>query len=106
MAKKEKPIGVSELINRIKLDLLSEEGSGAPLFLIGNIELEISFTVDRAINGGIDLQVVSSGVEKTTTEVQKIKLTLEPLEPIERRRLKLTQEHLETAAKVTMRSEE
>lgn len=79
LTNKPQPIGLKELISRVKQELLESADSSQPLFLIGNVNLEISFTVERTMNGGIDFQIVQSGVEKNTSDVQTIKVTLEPV---------------------------
>lgn len=76
---KPQPIGLKELISNVKLELLEEQDDSKKLFAIGKVELEITFTVERTLNGGIDFKVVQSSAEKTMTDVQTIKLTLEPL---------------------------
>lgn len=73
------PIGLQELIQKVKQDLLSELDESQPLFIIEKLELEIVFTVDRTASGGIDLKVVQGGVEKAWGQVQKVKLTLDPI---------------------------
>ena len=50
---KENPIGLRELIFNVKQELLGEPDNTQPLFVIGQIELEISFTVERNAKGGI-----------------------------------------------------
>lgn len=75
----QKPIGIRELILKVKEELLSERDDTQPLFLIGQIELEISFTVERNAQGGIDFQVVQGGVEKTWSQVQTVKVRLDPI---------------------------
>lgn len=72
-------IGLRELILRVKEELLSAPDDTQPLFIVGQIELEVSFTVERNAQGGIDFQVVQGGVEKTWTEAQKVKITLDPI---------------------------
>ena len=73
-----KPIGLKELILRVKEELL-EPDQTQPLFIVGAVELEIGFTVERTAEGGINFQVVEGGVGKTWTEAQKVKVTLDPL---------------------------
>lgn len=73
-----KPIGLKELILKVKEDLLEPDDS-QPLFVVGPVELEITFTVERNAQGGVDFQVVQGGVEKSRTEAQKVKVRLDPL---------------------------
>jgi hypothetical protein len=80
------PIELNELISRLKKELLESKDKTQDLFLIGRVELELSFTVERNMNGGIDLQVVQTGVEKTISQVQTIKVSLEPIVSIEEMR--------------------
>ena len=78
MAKQE-PIGIKELIDRVKQELLAEHDTSDPLFTLGPVELEISFTVMRDLQGGINLYVVEYDAEKQWTEVQKVRITLDPI---------------------------
>jgi hypothetical protein len=73
------PIGLQELIMKVKQDLLSQPDDTQPLFVIEKVELEVSFTVDRTASGGIDFKVVQGDVEKTWGQVQKVKLVLDPI---------------------------
>ena len=63
--------------------MLDEHDETVPLFAIGSVELEISFSVERDAKGGISIQVVQAGVEKRWTDVQTVKVTLEPLVTVE-----------------------
>jgi hypothetical protein len=47
--------------------------------VVGQIELEISFTVERNAKGGVDFQVVQGGVEKKWAEAQKVKVMPDPI---------------------------
>ncbi len=73
------PIGLKELIAQIKAELLADHDDEQPLFVVGQVELEISFTVERNVNGGINLHVVQTGGARTSTEVQTVTVTLEPI---------------------------
>ncbi|MCB0165313.1 MAG: hypothetical protein KDI79_13870 [Anaerolineae bacterium] len=73
-----KPIGLKELILKVKEALLEPDDS-QPLFVVGPVELEITFTVERNAQGGVDFQVVQGSVEKSWTEAQKVKVRLDPL---------------------------
>jgi len=74
-----KDIGLFDLIEQIKRELLTPRPDDLPLFAIGSVELELSFTVTHTVDGGIDLKVVTLGTDKGTEQIQRIKVTLEPL---------------------------
>ena len=100
----QQPIGLKELISQIKRELLDEQDSSQPLFAISGVDLTISFTVARKLNGGIDFKVVQAGADRSTTDVQTVKVTLEPLITIDEVRKKLSPEQREQATKSTMRT--
>jgi hypothetical protein len=100
---KESPIGLAELIQRVKEELLEEHDETNPLFAIGSIELEISFSVERDAKGGISIQVVQAGVEKKWTDVQTVKVTLDPLVTIEEIKKTLTEEQIQQAKQTLKR---
>lgn len=76
---KEKPIGLKEMILKVKDELFAPHDDGEPLFVVGPVELEIAFTVERDLQGGINFHVIEYGAEKKWTEAQTIKLTLNPV---------------------------
>jgi len=86
LTNKPQPINLKEFIARVKKDLLEDTDKTSPLVLISKVDLEISFTVERNMNGSIDFQVIQSGVDKTMSEVQTVKITLEPLLTVEEMR--------------------
>jgi hypothetical protein len=100
---KESPIGLKELIRRVKEELLEEHDETDPLFAIGSVELEISFSVERDAKGGISIQVVQAGVGKKWTDVQRVKVTLDPLVSVEEIRETLADEEREQAKKTLKR---
>jgi hypothetical protein len=59
-------IGLKELIDRVREELLEQRSNSNPLFMIGQVELEISFVVERGLNGGIDLHVIQANADKKT----------------------------------------
>ena len=75
--KKDEPIGLNELIYRVKDELLQEQEKSEPLFVVKEVELEISFAVERGLDGGINLQVIKYDAGKHWTETQKVKITLD-----------------------------
>lgn len=83
MTQQRDPIGVNEMIAKIKEELLTVRDTAQPLFKIKQVELEIAFTVERNAEGSIDFKVVRGDVQKTWTEAQTIKLTLDPIVPLE-----------------------
>lgn len=85
-------IGVGELIARLKHELLEEQKGVLPLFAVGQVELEISFTVQKNDQGNIDLKVVQIGRTSSREEVQRIKITLEPLSTVDELRNTLTEQ--------------
>ena len=86
-------IGLTELLNQVKQELVAastlatvkQSADGAiqptdiPLFTYGNVELELQVTVKKEGGGGIKLYVVDLKGGASRDDVQKIKVTLEPL---------------------------
>jgi len=96
-------IGLSEFIEQIKRELLQDRRTENPLFAIGQVELTISFIVERNANGGVDFTVVQAGVARNTTETQQVKVTLEPLQTPDDVRASLTDVEKSTVKKSVMR---
>jgi hypothetical protein len=80
MAQSNKILGIAELIQRIKQDLLvPQSGKDPSLFSIDEITLEVNFTVSGDINSGFDLGVVTLGSDVSEERVQKVTVKLSPL---------------------------
>lgn len=100
----DKSIGVAELIEKLKQELIHETSKSPELFAISSVALEITFTVERDAQGGIDLQVVKLGADKKTSDVQTVKVNLEPLVTPEMARAKLTPKQVEEIERYTTRT--
>ena len=86
-------IGLTELLNQVKQELVaastlatvkkSADGTiqqtDIPLFTYGNVELELQVTVKKEGGGGVKLYVFDLKGGGSRDDVQKIKVTLEPL---------------------------
>jgi hypothetical protein len=92
MADENNEIGLAELLNQVKQELLAasilasigkSEGSlqptEIPLFAYGNVELELQITIKKDAKGGLKISVFELGGGASRDDVQKIKVTLEPL---------------------------
>lgn len=99
-----KSIGITELIERVKSELMQPHDTSQPAFVIGEIELEISFSVERSASGGLDLQVVQIGGAAAKTETHTVRVRLEPLSTPKDIRKKLSQKQHDTADTVVTRS--
>jgi hypothetical protein len=76
------PIGLAELIEKVKSELLSGEispGSSAPLFSVDQVELELQVTLKREGKAGIKIYVIEVDGSDGRDDVQKVKVTLSPL---------------------------
>jgi hypothetical protein len=77
-----KPIGLAELIYRVKQELLSPSKlreDPVPLFAVEEIELEVAITVSREGEAGLNLQVLSLGAGLSRADAQTVRVTLKPL---------------------------
>jgi hypothetical protein len=93
MANESDGIGLTELLNQVKQELVAastlatvkQSADGAiqptdiPLFTYGNVELELQVTVKKDVTGGLKISVFEFGGTASRDDVQKIKVTLEPL---------------------------
>jgi len=80
MPTESKTLGLRELINRIKQDLLSEQLQSEPaLFSIDEVTLELNFTITGDIDSGFDLGVVSLGSQVSEERIQKVTIKMTPL---------------------------
>ena len=100
-----KSIGLKELIRKVKEELLEAHDPDSPLFAVGSIELEISFTVERSVNGGIAFWVITAGAEGKLADVHTVKVILNPLLSVEEIAQGLTLEAKCKAKKALMRAE-
>lgn len=79
---KENPIGLAELIEQIKRELLSTSISverGIPLFSVDEVVLELQVTVHKEGKAGLQIHVVELGGGAGRDDVQNVKVTLTPL---------------------------
>ena len=104
MADRGDPIGINEMISRVKQEFLSVRDTTQPLFKVRQVELEISFTAERNAEGGISFQVVRGDVKKTWSEAQTVKVTLDPIVPLENIGQDLTQGEKAIAEKSLQRT--
>jgi hypothetical protein len=78
-------IGLSELIDQVKADLLTPPKEQSPSFLyVESIELELQVAVQRDAKAGVKVDVVAIGGGEVggglgQSEIQKVKVKLSPL---------------------------
>lgn len=75
-------IGLAELIEQIKQDLLStasDTGTEVPFLSVDTVELELQVTVRREGKAGLKVYVFQLDGGKSRDDVQKVKVTLSPL---------------------------
>lgn len=104
LSDKSPQIGLHEFIEQIKRELLLKKETD-PLFAIAEVNLEINITVERTMNGGVDLKVIQSGVEKTITDVHTVSVKLEPIVTPDEQRARLSAEQKESASERLTRSD-
>lgn len=97
------PIGITQLIDRIKDDLQQAQ-KNIPIFKIKQVELEIAFTVEDKKGGGFEIQILKAGLERTNSNVQTIKIVMEMLTESEIRALDLSPEQKAEAAEAVRKS--
>ncbi|MGK7875971.1 MAG: trypco2 family protein [Xenococcaceae cyanobacterium] len=78
-------IGLSELIEQVKAELLTPpKNKTAPFLFVESVELELQVTVKKAVKGGIKIDVLSFGGAEAgggidQDKIQKVKVQLSPL---------------------------
>lgn len=84
---KDRSIGLAELIEQVKQELLSAAPGTtqeAPILFVNSVELELQVTVKREGGGGVKVDVVSLGGAElkggmSRDDVHKVKVMLAPL---------------------------
>jgi hypothetical protein len=75
----ENPIGLAELIEKVKQELFLKRNTTTPFFSIDKVELELQVTVHKEGNAGIKIYVVEAGGKGSREDVQKVTVSLSPL---------------------------
>jgi hypothetical protein len=79
---KENPIGLAELIEQVKQELLSTQMDAketVPLFSVDEVSLELKLAVRKEGKAGLQIHVVELGAGVGRDDVQTVKVTLSPL---------------------------
>ena len=77
-----KPIGLTELIYRVKRELMQPEQDGAdpvPLLAVDEVELRIAVKVSKKAQAGLNIQVVELGGGGEHSDVHTVRVKLTPL---------------------------
>ncbi|MDQ2807445.1 MAG: hypothetical protein M3Z04_11125 [Chloroflexota bacterium] len=98
-------IGIQELISQVKRELLATHDDQHPLFVVGSVELQISFTAERNANGGVDLKIIQAGTSAKTIDVQSVRVTLQPIINLDEVRKGLSDAQVDTARQAVTRGE-
>ncbi len=94
----EKHIGLAELIEKVKRELLSTEAEAegtVPLFSVDQVSLELKVTVHKEGKAGLQIHVVEVGGGVGRDDVQTVKVTLSPLVSREERIRLFKEQHPE-----------
>lgn len=75
----ENPLGLAELIEQVKQELLSKRDTTTPLFSVDQVELELQVLIHKEGKAGVKVYVVEAGIAANRDDVQKVKVTLSPL---------------------------
>lgn len=82
MAEDDYSIGLAELIEQVKRELLTtslNNETDVPFLSVDSVELELQVTVKREGKTGIKIYVLEAGGGVGRDDVQKVKVTLSPL---------------------------
>ena len=77
-----KSIGLSELIYGVKRELLTPDSrvdDPVPLFGVEEIQVEVTVSVSRTGEGGINIQVLSLAAGASKEEAQTVRVILRPI---------------------------
>lgn len=77
----ENPIGLEELIEKVRQELLSTERKSGevPFLSVDEVSLELQVTIQKEGEAGIKIHVIQLGGKVSRDDVQTIKVTLTPL---------------------------
>jgi len=77
----ENSIGLAELIEQVKRELLAPSSgeTDIPLLSVDEVELELQVTVKKEAKGGIKIYVLELGGGGSRDDVQKVKVKLSPI---------------------------
>jgi hypothetical protein len=73
-------ISLKSFIEEVKNELRESINADDPFFVMGDVELEVSFALDAKAKVGAKLFVLDVGGSTTATQTHKVKLTLSPFE--------------------------
>ena len=76
------PIGLAELIAKVKQELLSPQADGqgvARLLSVDTVTLELNVTVEKKAEGGVHIHILTAGGSVGREDVQKVTVSLSPL---------------------------
>ena len=82
MAEENNSVGLAELIEQVKQELLTtslSKETDIPFLSVDSIELELQVTIKREGKTGIKIYVLEVGGGAGRDDVQKVKVTLSPL---------------------------
>jgi len=71
-------IRLNDLIEHVKAEL-SQPPKTQAMFQVKQLQIEVQVSIERDGKGGIDLHIVNVGVGQTLGNVQKVTITLEPI---------------------------
>ncbi|HCE1494280.1 hypothetical protein P3576_20200 [Vibrio parahaemolyticus] len=71
-------ISLKDFITDVKKELKSAINNEDPFFLLGDVELEVSFALNAKAKGSAKLVVVDVGGDVEAAQTHKVKLTLTP----------------------------
>jgi hypothetical protein len=77
----ENSIGLSELIQKVKQELLINDlkSGEAPFLSVDEVSLELQVTIQKEGDAGIKIHIIQIGGKVSRDDVQTIKVTLTPL---------------------------
>lgn len=79
MTETENKIGLAELIEQVKQELLNPPGDNIPLFAVDSVELELQVAVKKEGTAGIKIYVVEIGGGGSRDDIQTVRIQLSPL---------------------------
>ena len=95
-------ISLVDFIKEVKKELRAAVDNEDPFFEMGEVELEVSFTLDASAKAGVKLLVADIGGQTKATQMHKVKIKLHPFVEVEAEQLPSSMPEIRKGAVTTV----
>lgn len=95
-------ISLVDFIKEVKKELRAAVDNEDPFFEMGEVELEVSFTLDASAKAGVKLLVADIGGQTKATQMHKVKIKLHPFVELEAEQLPSSMPEIRKGAVTTV----